>query len=404
LLEYLSTYSNEIASGRLAVYTYLDHPTFRMAHAKNMAHRCGILEGGDILVNLDADNFTGPGFASYLARKFEEQGVFLWSNMIKDGPDRLTRGISGRIAVTKSAFLNVGGYDEKFEKWSPDDKDFNTRLRNLGYSAHEIDRRYLSGVMHNDKLRFREYPDAKEEGNEDDWEQIKYCTTTIANYGNVGCARVFKIAHAKDLNTFLANPIDIKPIPTRIFGIGMHKTGTTSLHEALKILGFESAHWWSAHWAKAIWTEMKEGRSLTLEKHYALTDLPITILYRELDKAYPGSKFILTTRNESKWLTSVKKHWDHNYNQFRSSWDKDPFTHKIHKELYGCKNPTDDIFLERFRRHNAEVAEYFKERPNDLLTINVDKNPTWDGLCNFLDRRVPVVEYPRMYKTKDMAS
>ena len=42
-----------------------------MAHAKNMAHRLGIIEGADILCNLDADNFTGPGFASYIAEQMQ---------------------------------------------------------------------------------------------------------------------------------------------------------------------------------------------------------------------------------------------------------------------------------------------------------------------------------------------
>src|SRR5215469_11906059 len=74
LLDYLvAHHARDIASGRLVVYSMpppggVEIP-FRMAHAKNMAHRCGILEGATILVNLDADNFTGPGFAGYVAEE-----------------------------------------------------------------------------------------------------------------------------------------------------------------------------------------------------------------------------------------------------------------------------------------------------------------------------------------------
>ena len=392
LLEFLKSFPNEIASGRLVFYSYYDWPTFRMAHAKNMAHRLGMREGGEILVNLDADNFTGKGFAAYIKEKFCEDNVFLWSKMVKDGPDRTPRGISGRIVVTKEAFLNAGGYDEKYETWSPDDKDFNARLRNLAYSAHEIDQRYLLGVMHNDKMRFREYPHAKNDQLAEDFDDAGYCRGTISNYGNFGCGTVFR--------NFDREPITLSPMPTRIFGIGMHKTGTTSLHTALRELGFDCSHWPSAHWAKAVWQEMKEtGKSLTLERSYAATDLPITLLYRELDKAYPGSKFILTTRDEGRWLASVRSHWDPSKNKFRASWDKDPFSHKIHRELYGMKNFDAGVFLERFRRHNAEVADYFKDRPGDLFTMNVDENPKWDGLCRFLGRPVPAVPYPKVYKT-----
>ena len=87
---------------KLVVYRCPDAGRFKMAHAKNMAHRLGIMEGADILVNLDADNFTGPDFASYVNDKFQEQEIFLWSKMIQEGPLRTPRGISGRIAVTRT--------------------------------------------------------------------------------------------------------------------------------------------------------------------------------------------------------------------------------------------------------------------------------------------------------------
>src|SRR5208283_630084 len=129
LLDFLKNdMSQQIASGRLSVYSYrnINYPKFRFGHAKNMAHRLGILEGGDILINLDADNFAGEGFEDFAEQQFKEnKKSLLWALMVKG---EMTRGISGRIGVTSSAFYKVGGYDEKFEEWSPDDKDFNLRL------------------------------------------------------------------------------------------------------------------------------------------------------------------------------------------------------------------------------------------------------------------------------------
>ena len=209
----------------------------------------------------------------------------------------------------------------------------------------------------------------------------------IVGYGHIGCCAVYK--------NFSEEETVLGPVPTRIFGIGMHKTATTSLHHALKILGMESGHWENAHWAKAIWDEMTTwGRSHTLEKFYALCDLPIPLLYCELDKAYPGSKFILTVRNEQSWLNSVQNHWNHERNPFRGAWSTDPFTHKVHKLLYGQKGFDADVFLERYRRHNAEVREYFRDRPGDLLIMNMDPNPGWNGLCNFLSKPTPATPYP----------
>ena len=189
-------------------------------------------------------------------------------------------------------------------------------------------------------------------------------------------------------------PVCLDRVPTRIFGIGMHKTATTSLHAAFGILGIDSAHWNDAHWAKAIWCEMNSlGRSETLEKHYALCDLPIPLLYEKLDKAYSGSKFILTVRDEKKWLDSARRHWSREHNKFRASWDTDPFTHTVHRALYGRKQFDAEIFLARYRQHNAEVLEYFRYRTNDLFVMDME-DPSWEGLCKFLGRPVPNVPYP----------
>jgi len=386
---------NAIESGRLVYYDFLATGPFHMAHAKNMAHRLGILEGGDILVNLDADNFTGPNFAAHVDKKFDS-GIFMWAKM---QPGVLDRGISGRIVVSADAFIKAGGYDEKYDAWGHDDKDFNARLRRLGYKGIEIDPAYLSAVKHNDKMRFREYPHARvaAEMGEDELE-LAAADNTIVNYGKFGMGTVYR--------NFDPTPIILGPVPTRVFGIGMHKTATTSLHKAFKILGLDSAHWKSAHWAKAIYDQMlTSGRSRTLEEYYALTDLPITLLYKELDKAYPGSKFILTTRNEQAWLNSVRKHWSTEHNEFRSGWDNDPFTHRVHKALYGMKNFHPDTFIARYRRHNAEVREYFKDRPLDLLLMNMEEGDKyhWFRICDFLDKPVPSVDYPTEYATTSVS-
>jgi Sulfotransferase domain/N-terminal domain of galactosyltransferase len=392
LAEYVQlTKSSDLQSGRLVYYRYPKPGPFRMAHAKNLAHRLGILEGADILVNLDADNFTERGFAGYVAEQFKGGGnVFLWSRMVKDGPERTDRGISGRIAVTCEQFLNAGGYDEKFETWSPDDKDFNLRLQRLGYEAREIDRQYLEAVLHNDKMRFREYPHAASGG--EDFEAVAHLRTTVANFGEFGCGVVYR--------NFGRDPIEMGVLPTRVFGIGMHKTGTTSLHTALTQLGFHSAHWPSAHWAKAVWNEMTTaGRSPTLERYYAVCDLPIPILFRELDRAYPGSKFILTTRSQERWIASVENHWSLEHNRFRANWDHDPFTNKAHKLLYGQKGFNRDLFLARYRRHNTEVLEHFEDRPDDLLVLDME-SAGWPELCAFLKLQIPTEPYPKAFVTR----
>jgi hypothetical protein len=425
LLEYLQhEQADAIRSRRLVVYSFREQGPFRMAHAKNMSHRLALIEGADMMVNIDADNFTGERFADYVADELSGRpDTFLWAKMVHHGgeaprcgaPHRggtcvlpaehamdgghsrrlLTRGISGRIAVTAAAFLKSGGYDERFAAWGPDDRDFNFRLQRLGYAPRAIDNEFLTGIPHSEQVRFGEYPHARHQA-EAYFESVINSDVTIANFGRIGCGTVYR-------NFDFSCPITLPPLPTRVFGIGMHKTATTSLHKALCILGLDAAHWTGPQWAKTIWLQMRdEDRSRNLERHYAMCDLPFTFLYRELDKAYPGSKFVLTVRDEHKWLQSVRNHWDHEVNPYRASWNSDAFTHKCHQLLYGQKGFNADLFIARYRRHNAEVLEHFRDRREDLLVMDMDAGAGWNQLCSFLGQPIPTRPFPQANRSEEL--
>jgi hypothetical protein len=377
-------YQDEMASGKLTYYRYFGEHPFRMAHAKNLAHRLGIREGANVLCNLDADNYTGTNFDAYIRNHFAtDRRVLLWANMVKGV---MPKGISGRIVCAKEAFLLAGGYDEKYSTYSPDDKDFRARLIRMENEPIEIDPKFLNAIRHTDKMRFKEYPEAADS----DAEEFAISQTNrVVNNGYFGCAMVHR--------NFVPEAIELNPLPTRIFGIGAHKTATTSLHNAFQILGYPSGHWKNAHWAKSIYNQiLQEGRSLTLEKCYALCDLPIPFLFRQLDVAYPRSKFILTTRPEKEWLESVRKHWNPEFNPQQAYWKNDPFTKIIHRAVYGQNHFDPEVMIQKYRQHNADVLEYFKDRPDDLLVMDMADTLTspWAKLCPFLGVRVPNCQYP----------
>jgi len=392
-----ANHSADIASGRLVVYSYEDGGhAFKMALSKNIAMRCGILEGAEILITQDADNFTGASFAHFVAASFREPGIvpgiFMCPNYqhiksLPHGALRPVRGYAGRLAVWTSTFVKMGGYDEIYDVWGSEDIDMCFRLQKSGYAMRYIENAYLHGINHSAEVRFKEYPHAQVYENENQVDIIRARTDTVVNHGRFGLGTVYR--------NFTPKPITLGPIPTRIFGIGMQKSATTSLHEAFKILGFDSLHWGQGE-APLIWQEMNAlRRSPTLEKWYALSDMPIPLLYRQLDEDYPGSKFILTVRDEVDWLASVKKLWSYDHNPTRKLWDVYPISNQLHTALYGTKDFDALIFLERYRRHNAEVREYFKDRPQDLLVMNMDRGGEWRALCAFLGKPVPKVAYPR---------
>jgi hypothetical protein len=395
------SHAKDIASGRLVFYQHPANGAFHVAHAKNMAARCAIREGAEILVTMDADNFSGKDFDQFVCERFKEPGVFLTPNYTQiqsmewGKGDRPLRGFAGRLAVKAQDFVKAGGYNEVYATWRGEDIDFNARMGRMGYTSRHIDNGHLGTIPHPASIRFKEYPEARQYESPGGWKIDGHENDTVVNDGKFGCGTVYR--------NFDPRPIELAPVPTRVFGIGLHKTATTSLHKAFQILGFDSLHWGTGE-APMIWHEIKKsGRSKTLEKFYAACDLPIPVLYRELDKAYPGSKFILTIRDEEKWLKSVERLWNPAYNPTRWMWDVYPFSHKIHRELYGTSDFDPITFLERYRRHNAEVQEYFEDRPQDLLVMRMDSGcgANWDRICPFLGADKPSIPYPVEHVTRE---
>lgn len=398
LAEYLeSEHQHDIDSGRLVVYSYSAPGPFHVAHAKNMAHRLAISEGADILVTVDADNFTGPGFDEFILARFRESGIFLCPNhahiqTLPHGPERPCRGFAGRLAIRAQDFIKAGGYNEAYDTWRGEDIDLNARMVRMGYTMRYIDNEYLGTIPHNANIRFKEYRHARQYESPGAWKIPGTETSTVVNYGRFGCGSVYR-------NFCMDDVVDLKPLPTRVFGIGLHKTATTSLHKAFQILGYDSLHWGVGE-VPVIWHEMNHGgRSHALERYYAACDLPIPLLYRQLDAVYPGSKFVLTVRDESKWVDSVRRLWSRDYNPTRWMWEVYPISNTLHQALYGQTEFSAEVMLNAYRRHNREVQDYFRHRPEDLAVMNMEQD-SWPELCGFLDEKVPSMPYPMEYVSR----
>jgi len=395
-------HADDLESGKLVYYRNSDAPRFFMGHAKNQAHRCAAQEGADILVTLDADNYMGAGFVPYVRRRFEREHDLSFlcpdfdalpppgKRFNRQNPLRLGRGFAGRLAIRINDFFKAGGYNEAFDTWRGEDIDLLARLDRIGLKRGAINPAFLNAIAHSAAVRFKEYPEARKYEREDVYAITEHAHDTVVNYGNVGCGIVTR--------NFDDTLIPLEPIATRIFGIGMQRTGTTSLHEAFKRFGFDAGHWESAGWARAIWQEMNRwGSSRTLEQRYALTDNPIPVLYKKLDEAYPGSKFILTVREETEWLKSVAKFWTHEGNPRRWTWDVDGFSHKMHGIVYGTIKFDALTFLERYRRHNDEVTRYFNGRP-DFMRLEIKSDTSMAGLCRFLNQPATNRKFPHQNK------
>ncbi|MDD2661187.1 MAG: hypothetical protein PHY54_16160 [Methylococcales bacterium] len=193
---------------------------------------------------------------------------------------------------------------------------------------------------------------------------------------------------------FLSNLFSHKTreFPSKVFCIGWPKTGTTSLTEALRMLGIFSWHF--APWVIGCRSFDSDISNLrmnlsSIAAYTSVSDVPVCVLFRELDQAFPDSKFILTTRREDNWLESaISQH---------GGLGQQRLVDAVSRWAYGTDQLDRQLFLNRYRQHHQQVFEYFKGR-SDLLVIDISEDNQWSKLCDFLGLPVPNYSFPYLNK------
>ena len=188
----------------------------------------------------------------------------------------------------------------------------------------------------------------------------------------------------------------------KLFGLGLSRTGTKSLTAALAILGYNIAHYPNDK------TTLKELQSAIyqlsiLQCYDGVTDITVAPFYSQLDAAYPNSKFILTVREKTGWLRSLQKHWNHELEL--PVIDGYPSDYKSHLEItnflkiavFGCCefNPARMSYV--YDLHCRNVIDYFGDRPQDLLVLNICAGEGWEKLCSFLNQPLPEQSFPAVH-------
>lgn len=175
----------------------------------------------------------------------------------------------------------------------------------------------------------------------------------------------------------------------KIFGIGFHKTGTKSLADALHLLGYRVTGP-NGVLDPEIASNVYELADRLAAEYDAFQDNPWPILYKYLDQRWPEAKFILTIRPADRWIGSVMRHFAGKHTPMRE-W------------IYGVGSPVgnEQLYLDRYAGHNAEVLEYFADRPDDLLVLRLTEGEGWEQLCPFLGHDIPGVPFPHSNSAQD---
>jgi len=122
-----------IESGKLIYYRTDEPKYYSMSHSRNVAFK---LATGDIVNNVDADNFTfdGAPCSMCFAQWVNEQAVSHTEKTVFAKTRQVTI-MHGRVGFYKNEFINdLGGYDEDFQGYGHDDQDIVQRALGLGFN------------------------------------------------------------------------------------------------------------------------------------------------------------------------------------------------------------------------------------------------------------------------------
>jgi len=146
-------FQKEIKSGLIKLYHTKDPKYFNFSHSKNIAAKQA---DGDIIINIDADNFIVEGFSEWIIELFSKDPNTICrpdSKNLKNG-----YGVGGKVAITKWNLLKLKGYDEGMKGWGFDDIDLVRRATEyFGLTYKPIELEFLDLIEHSNSLRFENY-------------------------------------------------------------------------------------------------------------------------------------------------------------------------------------------------------------------------------------------------------
>lgn len=177
----------------------------------------------------------------------------------------------------------------------------------------------------------------------------------------------------------------------KIFGIGLPKTGTTSLAKAIDILGFGPTFNNPLTWVE-------------LTSCQAAVNAGPACHFQTLHWLFPNSLFILTTRRLDVWLESSKRHFRPGIKPEDCSAERAFAGQDVMYRLFGRLHYEEAAWIDGYVAHINRINEHFGSKSTNLLRMNLcaDLATTpseWAPLCDFLNVPVPDIAFPHENKT-----
>lgn len=157
--------------------------------------------------------------------------------------------------------------------------------------------------------------------------------------------------------------------------MGLPKTGTRSVQEAFKILGY------------------KVHGGLIEHKHlnnYDYIGNGVTSLdYPKMYEICPSVKFIYTTRDFKSWLRSCR----HRFSGYKKTISR--------IRIFGAYTYNRNLWTEAYERHAEKAQEFIKKNPEKVLTLPLEIEDKWKLICDFTGDPIPESNYPWIGQRKD---
>lgn len=206
------------------------------------------------------------------------------------------------------------------------------------------------------------------------------------------------------------NKIKSKP---NIVILGLSRTGTSSICEALKILGNESWHF----------TYLKPSTMIKLG-YNAIGDLPNLRRTFSMSDITPNTRYILTTRAMNLWEKSMKKWIDEIWNiDIDNPYIRPPIINKYYKLGDNIFKKAPINYLSNFvhnigheypeiytgnlkdviKNHEERIISLFNTSINrdkllviDITDKSLNSDDKWQKLCKFLEiDNIPNISFPK---------
>jgi len=210
-----------------------------------------------------------------------------------------------------------------------------------------------------------------------------------------------------------------RTVPMEVLSLGMPRTATLSMNEALRILGYADPYHFANilenirdcdMWCDALNAKFK-GKGRFCKKEFdqllghcaGVTDVPCIMFWEELHAYYPEAKIVLVERDTENWSRSmsilIRGLLDDKLSRYVLQYT-DPFWWG---RVFGLSNLYLGILFGSHDPNQAEanaISAYQKHYANVRATIPKEQlleyhlGSGWGPLCEFLGKPIPDLPFP----------